>query len=393
MSGQLRGDTAVHMCETRLQSVPFLVHPDLEPEFLCSLAIRFEVRGYSRLETVPCDSLFIVERGVVAKRGRLGLAGACFGVDVILSNALLRDDRPAIALTFLQTTHLGQDDIFRLLPEYPNAYHIVRRAAFRMAFVRAVMCIKRFHHEFGLGGVGGLGGRRVGSAVDMGLMFDRALQREAEVRQTRELQALESRQRIIPMTLKDTATVSRADGGSSRAVSPDCGRRASPMMLARPPLERPHSPKGWPGEPAFQSPGSPLLRSKGALPAAAVAPSELAIAALRQQVDHGALRIAEVSSRLGKLEGAVQQVLESVHARANFEDTALAYLKGLHTRLGPDPLAYAGSPKHANLDSRPLSAQRKSRPPTNRRARGAGSDRHTREAGGAASDTESEFAA
>jgi hypothetical protein len=32
MSMRLRGDAAYRMCEYRLKSVPFLVHPDLEPE-------------------------------------------------------------------------------------------------------------------------------------------------------------------------------------------------------------------------------------------------------------------------------------------------------------------------------------------------------------------------
>ena len=102
MSTRLRGDAAYRMCEFRLRAVPFLVHPDLEPEFMCNLAIRYQTNVYSRLERVPCTDLFIVERGVVAKRGRLGLAGACFGTDVILSNDNLRDLGDAISLSFVQ---------------------------------------------------------------------------------------------------------------------------------------------------------------------------------------------------------------------------------------------------------------------------------------------------
>ena len=95
---QLRGDAAYRMCEYRLRAVPFLVNPDLEPEFMCNLAIKYRTNVYSRLERVPCTDLFIVERGVVAKRGHLGLAGFCFGKDVILSNDNLRDVGDAIAL-------------------------------------------------------------------------------------------------------------------------------------------------------------------------------------------------------------------------------------------------------------------------------------------------------
>jgi len=135
MSTRLRGDAAFHMCEFRLRSVPFLVHPDLEPEFMCALAIKSTTHSYSKLERVPCADLFVVERGVVAKSGRLGVAGACFGKDVILSNDSLRDLSDAIALTFVQTHTLTQDDIFGLLSEYPKAHFVVRKAALRMALV------------------------------------------------------------------------------------------------------------------------------------------------------------------------------------------------------------------------------------------------------------------
>ena len=121
MSTRLRGDAAYRMCEFRLRAVPFLVHPDLEPEFMCNLAIKYKTNVYSRLERIPCTELFVVERGVVAKRGRLGVAGVCFGKDVILSNDNLRDIGDAIALTFVQTISLSQKDILDLLPEYPQA--------------------------------------------------------------------------------------------------------------------------------------------------------------------------------------------------------------------------------------------------------------------------------
>ena len=54
MSTRLRGDAAYRMCENRLRAVPFLVHPDLEPEFMCNLAIKYKTTVYSRLERVVC---------------------------------------------------------------------------------------------------------------------------------------------------------------------------------------------------------------------------------------------------------------------------------------------------------------------------------------------------
>jgi hypothetical protein len=74
MSTRLRGDAAFRMSMNIFGNVPYLIHPDLEPEFMCNLAIKYSISVYSRLERVPCTNLFVVERGVVAKRGRLGLA-------------------------------------------------------------------------------------------------------------------------------------------------------------------------------------------------------------------------------------------------------------------------------------------------------------------------------
>lgn len=139
MSTRLRGDAAFRMSMNIFGNVPYLTNPELEAEFMCNLAIKYSMTVYSRLERVPCTNLFVVERGVVAKRGRLGLAGACFGRDVILSNNNLRDLGDAIALTFVQTISLSQKDIFDLLPDYPMAYLVIRRAALGMALARALV--------------------------------------------------------------------------------------------------------------------------------------------------------------------------------------------------------------------------------------------------------------
>ena len=140
------------MCEWRLRAVPFLVSPVIEAEFMCNLAIKYSTNVYSRLERIPCTDLFVVERGLVAKRGRLGLAGDCFGKDVILANEALRDFGDAIALTFVQTISLTQKDIFELLPDFPMAYHTVRKAALRMALCRALIkAVQMFKRAKALG--------------------------------------------------------------------------------------------------------------------------------------------------------------------------------------------------------------------------------------------------
>ena len=206
MSTRLRGDAAFHMSQYQLRHVPFLVHPDLEPEFMCNLAIRFHTCVYSRLERVPCTDLFIVERGVVAKRGRLGLKGACFGKDVILSNDNLRDLGDAIALTFMQTITLTQADIFELLPDFPKAYIVVRKAALRMAMVSALgmaaQMIKRQQQR--------LGGEAVSLAGSITDVFDRALEEAANASVAKQREADSHKQQRLPMSLVNlSATLTR----------------------------------------------------------------------------------------------------------------------------------------------------------------------------------------
>ena len=178
-------------------NVPYLIHPDLESEFMCNLAIRYTISVYSRLERVPCTNLFVIDRGVVAKRGRLGLVGACFGKDVILSNDNLRDIGDAIALTFVQTVSLTQKDIFDLLPEYPMAYVIVRKAALRMALIRALSKAAAMVTRSKNGMAGS-------SILDI---FDRAMREAHDAKQAMINDENERREAHIPLTLKGSASL------------------------------------------------------------------------------------------------------------------------------------------------------------------------------------------
>ena len=155
---------------------------------MCNLAFKCTMNVYSYLERVPCTDLFVVERGVVAKHGHLGVCGSCFGKDVILSNDSLRDIGDAIAMTFVQTISLSQRDIFDLLIDYPMAYLIVRKAALRMALIRSLVKAAEIVRR---------SKNRSGSIIEM---FDRALREAGEARQA---QLMEERDKKadIPLSL------------------------------------------------------------------------------------------------------------------------------------------------------------------------------------------------
>ena len=139
MSTRLRGDASYNMAKRSLRAVSYLSDPDLEPEFLSHVAVRFRLSVYSRLEQVPCVNLFIIERGVVAKNGTLGLARSCFGKDIIIAKETLRDLDDAIALTFVQTILITRSDIMELLPDFPRAMRVIAKHAVRIALMRLVV--------------------------------------------------------------------------------------------------------------------------------------------------------------------------------------------------------------------------------------------------------------
>ena len=297
MSTRLRGDAAIHICEYHLKSVPFLVHAELEPEFMSALAIRFKKFVYCRLEHLPCTSLFIVERGLVAKRGRLGLIGSCFGKDVILSNDSLRDLGDAIALTFVQTITLTQADIFELLPDYPLAYHVVRKAALRMALIRALCKAAKIVKRLLLTGADDASMQRSTSIE----LFDKALE---QIGNDRLAEEAPSEVRVIPIT----SLLSKSPAVAPSATSPT--RRAHADFVSATPsgAAAASCDKGFGG-----SVGGGVFG--GCAGDASVAASVAAsVSALSGQVQQSQAKVGEMAQRLSSLEGSVRAILGRMDA-------------------------------------------------------------------------------
>ena len=101
MSARLKADAALCWARSTLMRVRFFTSPEVEAEFLASAALTLETRIFCRSEYVTVERLQVVERGIAAKRGRIYAKGACLGEDMVLTEALLRDLDPAIALTFV----------------------------------------------------------------------------------------------------------------------------------------------------------------------------------------------------------------------------------------------------------------------------------------------------
>ena len=75
MSTSLWGETSYAVAKRTLRTVYYLAHPDLEPEFLLSISIRFKLMVFSRLEAIPVVNLSVLQCGVAARNGHILLTG------------------------------------------------------------------------------------------------------------------------------------------------------------------------------------------------------------------------------------------------------------------------------------------------------------------------------
>ena len=140
MSTRLRGDASLVVAKHAFRSVSYLAHPDVETEFLCHVTARVVVSIFSRLENIQVSGrIFIVDRGVIARAGKVCLVGTCLGEDMIIALEWLRKPVTAIALTFTQAIIVPRESLFEVLPDFPQAYRVIRRAAYRFALRRYVV--------------------------------------------------------------------------------------------------------------------------------------------------------------------------------------------------------------------------------------------------------------
>lgn len=117
--------------------------------FRQDLSIRFMPTFYERREEIAAfGSLHVVERGLVARCGRVLVRGKCWGEDMIISLSDLQLQLLSIALTHTEIMSLGREDLWSILPDHPVESKIIRKAAVLMALRRAL----QIYHEDRLAG-------------------------------------------------------------------------------------------------------------------------------------------------------------------------------------------------------------------------------------------------
>jgi len=107
-------------------------------KFITGLALALVPEAYAPKELIiykgqRAEKMFVLQRGLVGKEGRVLSAGQFFGEDFILTSA--RRHYQACVLTYLDVYSLAQEDMEKVLDDgdFPATTKLIRRAVLRMA--------------------------------------------------------------------------------------------------------------------------------------------------------------------------------------------------------------------------------------------------------------------
>lgn len=140
LSPGLRGEIMLYLSKSTFSHVWYL--SSIEGECLVQLAARLTRHGFPPRERMASVELNILMRGIAARGGDLLYSGMCWGSDMILTSAVLRDTRPITALTYVEVQALSRNDLYTVLDMFPESAKMVQNAAVRMALKRTVILLK-----------------------------------------------------------------------------------------------------------------------------------------------------------------------------------------------------------------------------------------------------------
>jgi len=140
MSPQLQGEFAHFMHKRWIEKVwYFATMPD---EIIVCLARHLHMEVFCPHEKVISDrSLFIVQAGICALRGKILVSGDVWGEDMLLSNNILRGRHNARALSYLTVLQLHVQDVVQVVQNYHDARAKLRWAQVQIAIMRGVQKI------------------------------------------------------------------------------------------------------------------------------------------------------------------------------------------------------------------------------------------------------------
>jgi len=144
MSIPLRGEVALHTYYKAVLNVKYF--KDCCRDFLIEVALSLEGMVYAPREFFPqFGRLWVIDRGAACREGIVFVPGAVFGEDMVIDALQLQNKATALALTFCEVQCLTKVRLTEIVKDYPREAKIIRKAAIKMAFQRAVRIFIQNH--------------------------------------------------------------------------------------------------------------------------------------------------------------------------------------------------------------------------------------------------------
>merc|ERR1719456_1075087 len=140
MSPTLQAEVACVMNEPWLKKVWYFNLPCISMKMIVSCAQRVEAAVFARGEKFfERGTLYIVNRGLVGRKGHLRRQGAVWGEDFILHNTRLMDGAQSVALTYVEMLTMHKEALMLILSRFPEEQKALRKAAVKIAMMRGIV--------------------------------------------------------------------------------------------------------------------------------------------------------------------------------------------------------------------------------------------------------------
>lgn len=137
MSPALQGETALAAHAHWVKRVPFL--HGLSQTHIVLMMQKLEIIVYTPKERLDRDrTLFVIKAGVCMRDFRMLRAGDCWGMDMLLENAHLRERKIAISISYLHCLLLSAQDFQCVLHMYPEVGHLLIWKRMKMCLTVAI---------------------------------------------------------------------------------------------------------------------------------------------------------------------------------------------------------------------------------------------------------------
>jgi hypothetical protein len=142
LSPELQGRVVFEWFGEWVLSVPYIGKGS--PPFVVEVARNLALQMYAPKEVIiQRRTLFALERGIVWRKMVTLLKGNVWGVDMVMSSPLLRDETSALCLTVVELRYQGYHTFAAILENHPMDKQRVRTYCVKLAVLRGVISYAR----------------------------------------------------------------------------------------------------------------------------------------------------------------------------------------------------------------------------------------------------------